>query len=57
MLIEKMKVYTLQRKDPKTGFTETIHYIGSLKNKPKGYRVIKEELQNKPDSNMGLHYS
>jgi hypothetical protein len=57
MLVKKMKVYTLQRKDPKTGFNETIQYTGSLKNKPKGYRVIKEEIQNKPDSRTGLHYS
>jgi hypothetical protein len=55
MLVEKMPVYTLQRKNPKTGYLETVQYTGSLRNKPKGYSVVKKEYQNAPDSYTGLH--
>jgi hypothetical protein len=33
--------YKITRKNPKTGFKETIWYEGSLRNKPKGWTVIK----------------
>ncbi len=33
--------YELQRTNPKTGFKETVIFTGSLKGKPKGYKVIK----------------
>lgn len=33
--------YTLKRKCPRTGFTETVNYFGALKDKPKGWRVVK----------------
>lgn len=32
--------YLLGRKNPKTGFKETIVYTGNLKNKPKGWKVV-----------------
>lgn len=37
-----MKQYLLERKNPKTGFIERIVYTGSLKLKPKGWKVVKE---------------
>lgn len=37
-----MKQYSLERKNPKTGFNESIIYTGNLKNKPKGWKVLKE---------------
>jgi hypothetical protein len=36
-------LYTIQRKNPHTGFTETTTYTGSLKDKPKGWKVVKRE--------------
>lgn len=35
-------MYLLTRKNPKTGFTETIVYTGNLKNKPKGWKVVNK---------------
>lgn len=32
-------VYMLERKNPKTGFRERIHYSGNIKNKPKGWKL------------------
>lgn len=37
-----MKQYELERRNPDTGFKETVIYTGSLKNKPKGWKVKKE---------------
>ena len=34
------KKYKLQRENPKTGFTEMIIYTGSLRNKPRGWKVV-----------------
>lgn len=42
MIIYNKKVYIIEREDKKTGYTERIQYVGSLKNKPKGWRVIKK---------------
>lgn len=33
--------YTLWRNNPVNGFRETINYEGSLKSKPKGWKVCK----------------
>lgn len=33
--------HTIERKCPRTGFTERIQFIGSLRNKPKGWRVVR----------------
>lgn len=37
-----MKQYEITRKNPKTGFKETTVYTGSLRNKPTGWKVVKE---------------
>lgn len=37
-----MKQYQISRVNKKTGFKETIIYTGSLKNKPKGWKVEGE---------------
>ena len=34
-----MTTYTLYRKCPRTGFTETIQFDGPLRNKPKGWKL------------------
>ena len=39
-----IKIYTIQRKNPITGFKETINYTGNIKSKPKGWKVIKVEF-------------
>jgi hypothetical protein len=36
------RVYLLARKNPRTGFTETIVYTGSLRQKPSGWKVVRE---------------
>lgn len=36
-----MKQYKIQKKNKRTGFTETIIYTGSLRDKPKGWKVIE----------------
>lgn len=36
-----MKQYELERKDPKTGFRETVVYTGNIANKPKGWKIIR----------------
>ena len=33
--------YTLWRFCPRTGFRETVHYQGALKDKPKGWQVLR----------------
>lgn len=33
--------YLLSRKNPKTGFTETLIYEGSLRQKPTGWTVVQ----------------
>lgn len=37
-----MATYQIKRKDPKTGFLETIHYTGSIANKPKGWKIVRK---------------
>ena len=42
LIIQKEHIkmtYTLYRKCPRTGLTETIQYEGALRNKPKGWHV------------------
>lgn len=36
--------YLLQRRNPETGFTEKVVYTGSLRQKPKGWSVVKQVL-------------
>jgi len=38
----RKKVYIIERENPKTGYTEQIQYTGNIKNKPKGWRVVKQ---------------
>lgn len=38
-LLENDMTYTLWRYCPRTGFRETVQFCGSLRNKPKGWRV------------------
>lgn len=33
--------WVIERKNKNTGYTEQIVYTGSLKNKPKGWKVVK----------------
>jgi len=33
--------YLLSRKNPKTGFSETLIYTGSLAQKPKGWTLLR----------------
>lgn len=33
--------YLLTRKDPKTGFNETLIYEGSLRQKPQGWTLVR----------------
>lgn len=33
--------YLLARKNPKTGYQETVVYSGSLRQKPKGWTLVK----------------
>ena len=33
--------YTLWRNCPRTGFRETVEYCGPIKNKPKGWRILR----------------
>jgi hypothetical protein len=40
-----MSNYIMQRRNPRTGFVETLTYTGSLSNKPKGWKVIKKLKQ------------
>ncbi|MBZ0294685.1 MAG: hypothetical protein K8L99_19120 [Anaerolineae bacterium] len=35
------QVHTLVRKNPATGFTERTTFVGSLRDKPKGWKVNK----------------
>lgn len=37
-----MKQYEIEKKDKKTGFMERIIYTGNLRNKPKGWKVVRE---------------
>lgn len=37
-----MNKYQLERKSPTTGYKEKIIYTGSLRNKPKGWKVIRK---------------
>jgi hypothetical protein len=37
-----MKHYELERNCPNTGFRETTIFIGNLKDKPKGWKLVKE---------------
>jgi hypothetical protein len=34
--------YVLERKNPKTGFKQTIVYTGNLTQKPKGWKVVRQ---------------
>ncbi len=34
--------YLLTRKNPKTGFSETIVYTGARAHKPKGWSIVRE---------------
>lgn len=34
--------YLLARKNPRTGFTETLIYTGSLRQKPAGWALVRE---------------
>ena len=47
-------LYTISRKN-KDGYTETITYIGDIKNKPKGWKVVSGGKYVPLQS--GLHYS
>lgn len=40
----EIPIHTIQRINPHTGFTEQTTYTGSLKNKPKGWKVIKTTM-------------
>ena len=42
MMIYNKKVYIIERKNSQTGFIERIQYTGSIKNKPKGWKIIKQ---------------
>jgi len=33
--------YTLWRYHPRTGFRETMEFSGPLRNKPKGWRIVR----------------
>lgn len=33
--------HTLERRCPRTGFMERVQFIGSLRNKPKGWRTLR----------------
>lgn len=35
------KKWLLERKNPRIGGRETVVYTGSLRNKPKGWRVVR----------------
>lgn len=35
------KIHVISRKNPHTGFIETINYTGPIRNKPKGWKVIR----------------
>jgi len=37
----KDQVHTISRKNPRTGFTERISFVGDLRTKPSGWRVEK----------------
>ena len=38
----KKTVYLITRKDPITGYNETIQYTGNIKQKPKKWRIVKQ---------------
>ena len=38
---DKMPMWLIERKDPKTGFKETTTFLGYLKQKPKGWGIVK----------------
>jgi hypothetical protein len=38
--------YILERKNPQTGFKETIVYTGNLRDKPKGWKVVSGDIKN-----------
>ena len=38
--IKPYKIYTIERTNPHTGFKESTTYTGSLRNKPKGWKVV-----------------
>lgn len=48
-------VYVLSRINKNTGYTETIHYTGDIKDKPKGYSVI-DKIWNRPYTCNGVIY-
>jgi len=54
------KVYILETINKTNGFRETIQYTGSLRNKPKGYKVIKcigdKDNDANPPYGNGLQY-
>lgn len=35
-------LYLIERKNPKTGFKEQITFLGTRKEKPKGWKIIKQ---------------
>jgi len=36
------RVYLLSRVNKVTGYTQTVNYVGSLRLKPKGWKVVKQ---------------
>lgn len=48
------KVLELQRKNPHTGYIEKIVYTGSKKNKPKGWKIIRERWVSVATDENGL---
>ena len=40
MAYVKNIVYLIERKDPRTGHKERIQYLGDLRLKPKGWKVV-----------------
>jgi len=38
----KVNHYLIERRCPKTGFNEQVIYTGSKRNKPKGWKIVKQ---------------
>jgi hypothetical protein len=39
-----MQYHLIEKKSPKTGYFERVVFSGSLRGKPKGWRVVREIL-------------
>lgn len=37
-----MRSYVIERICPRTGYTERTNFYGTLKQKPKGWKIVKE---------------